>query len=42
MTRQPVGELESLYTQPLPVECNPAVPIETFDVIFVDECHRSI
>src|SRR5690606_16017157 len=24
------------------VEYNPAVPIETFDVIFTDECHRSI
>ncbi|HLT19453.1 MAG TPA: DEAD/DEAH box helicase family protein, partial [Thermomicrobiales bacterium] len=28
--------------QPAPVEYNPAVPIETFDVIFTDECHRSI
>ena len=27
---------------PLPVAYNPEVPIETFDVIFTDECHRSI
>lgn len=27
---------------PVPVDYNPAVPIEAFDVIVVDECHRSI
>ena len=27
---------------PEPVEYNPAYPIETFDVIITDECHRSI
>ena len=27
---------------PLPVVYNPTLPIETFDVIIVDECHRSI
>lgn len=27
---------------PVPVEYNPAIPPEYFDVIFVDECHRSI
>lgn len=27
---------------PLPVTYNPAIPIETFDIIVVDECHRSI
>ena len=31
-----------LVKEPLPVVYNPAVPIETFDVIVVDECHRSI
>ncbi len=25
-----------------PIEYNPAIPIETFDYIVVDECHRSI
>src|SRR5205823_9157252 len=28
--------------EPLPVEYNPNVPIETFDFIVCDECHRSI
>jgi type I restriction enzyme R subunit len=28
--------------EPLPVVYNPAVPPEFFDVIFIDECHRSI
>ena len=37
---------ESVYdlqpSKPVEVAYNPAVPIETFDVIIVDECHRSI
>jgi type I restriction enzyme R subunit len=28
--------------QPVPVSYNPKLPIETFDVIVCDECHRSI
>ena len=28
--------------QPLPVAYNPKVPVEFFDFIFIDECHRSI
>ena len=32
----------SLQREPVPVEYNPDVPIETFDVIITDECHRSI
>ena len=31
-----------LAKEPLPVVYNPALPIETFDFIVVDECHRSI
>jgi type I restriction enzyme R subunit len=31
-----------LVKQPLPVEYNPRIPIETFDFIITDECHRSI
>ena len=31
-----------LATEPLPVEYSAAVPPETFDVVIVDECHRSI
>src|SRR5690348_410279 len=39
---QPLGSLEKLIKQPLPVAYNPAIPIEFFDFIIVDECHRSI
>ena len=31
-----------LFREPDPIEYNPAVPIETFDIIITDECHRSI
>jgi type I restriction enzyme R subunit len=34
--------LRDLYREPAPVAYNPAIPIETFDVVFTDECHRSI
>ena len=37
-----VADQESLYSAPVPVAYNPKVPVETFDVVFVDECHRSI
>ncbi|MGI8928744.1 MAG: DEAD/DEAH box helicase family protein, partial [Candidatus Limnocylindrales bacterium] len=32
----------TLTKEPLPVAYNPKIPIETFDVIVTDECHRSI
>jgi type I restriction enzyme R subunit len=32
----------SLFKEPLPVVYNVKIPIETFDFIVVDECHRSI
>lgn len=31
-----------MFKEPPPIEYNPAIPIETFDVIITDECHRSI
>jgi type I restriction enzyme R subunit len=34
--------LGRLFKQPEPIEYNPKIPIETFDVIVTDECHRSI
>ena len=34
--------LLGLAKEPVPVAYNPAVPIETFDIIITDECHRSI
>jgi type I restriction enzyme R subunit len=39
---QSLAGLEALYKEPLPVTYNPNIPVEFFDVIFVDECHRSI
>lgn len=35
-------ELAALFKKPPPIEYNPAIPIETFDIILIDECHRSI
>lgn len=34
--------LEALIKEPLPVVYNPNIPIEEFDFVFTDECHRSI
>ena len=34
--------LESLFRTPEPIAYNPAIPIETFDIIVTDEAHRSI
>jgi type I restriction enzyme, R subunit len=31
-----------VFREPIPVSYNPALPIETFDFIVTDECHRSI
>ena len=37
-----VQGLESVFQEQPPIEYNPAIPIETFDIIVTDECHRSI
>src|SRR6266498_1951244 len=37
-----VEGLEKVFKEVEPIEYNPAIPIETFDVIVTDECHRSI
>ena len=37
-----VQGLESLFKEAPPIEYNPAIPIDTFDIIITDECHRSI
>jgi type I restriction enzyme, R subunit len=42
LDEQSVSGLERLYKDPVAVAYNPEIPIEYFDVIFVDECHRSI
>ncbi len=36
------GDGVSLFKRPEPIEYNPSIPIETFDIIVTDECHRSI
>jgi len=36
------GGLDALRREPIPVAYNPELPVELFDVVFVDECHRSI
>ena len=38
----PIEAAETLFKKPLPVEYNPDFPIEEFDFIITDECHRSI
>ena len=37
-----IAGLESVFKERPPIEYNPNIPIETFDVIITDECHRSI
>ena len=39
---EPVNGLDNVYDEAPPIEYNPAIPIETFDFIITDECHRSI
>ena len=36
------GPTGVLPREPAPISYNPAFPVEFFDVIFIDECHRSI
>ena len=42
LEEQSATMLADLQHPPEPVEYNPSVPIETFDFIVTDECHRSI
>ncbi len=42
MEEPSAASLEMLKRPPEPIGYNPTVPIETFDVIVTDECHRSI
>ena len=36
------GPTGVLPREPAPISYNPAFPVEFFDVVFIDECHRSI
>ena len=42
LEEESLDQVGSLFRQPEPIEYNPALPIETFDLIVTDECHRSI
>ncbi|MGB6130656.1 MAG: DEAD/DEAH box helicase family protein [Acidobacteriaceae bacterium] len=42
LEEQSSASLEMLRRPPDPIVYNPALPIETFDIIVTDECHRSI
>jgi type I restriction enzyme R subunit len=42
LDEQSLDSLGPLLKQPEPIEYNPKIPIETFDIIVTDECHRSI
>jgi type I restriction enzyme R subunit len=42
LEEESVDQLGGLFKEPEPIEYNPAIPIESFDIIVTDECHRSI
>ena len=42
LEEESVEQLAKLFKQPEPIEYNPSIPIETFDIIVTDEAHRSI
>ncbi len=42
LEEESLDQVGKLFKQPEPIEYNPAIPIETFDIIVTDECHRSI
>jgi type I restriction enzyme R subunit len=42
LEEESVDQLGTLFKQPEPIEYNPSIPIETFDIIVTDEAHRSI
>ncbi len=42
LEEQSADQLSSLFKKPEPLEYNPAIPIESYDIIVTDECHRSI
>ena len=42
LEEESVDKLSGLFKQPEPIDYNPSIPIESFDFIVTDECHRSI
>ena len=41
-TKNPATKSRALTNEPKEVTYNPAIPIEMFDFVVTDECHRSI
>lgn len=42
LEEESLDQVGRLFKKPDPIEYNPKVPIESFDIIITDECHRSI
>ncbi len=42
LEEESLDQVGKLFKRPEPIEYNPKIPIETFDIIITDECHRSI
>ncbi|HKT31010.1 MAG TPA: type I restriction-modification enzyme R subunit C-terminal domain-containing protein [Gammaproteobacteria bacterium] len=42
LEEESLDQMGRLFKRPDPIEYNPQVPIESFDIIITDECHRSI
>ncbi len=42
LEEESVDQLGTLFKTPEPIDYNPQIPIETFDIIVTDEAHRSI
>jgi type I restriction enzyme R subunit len=42
LEEESIDQLGNLFKEPEPIAYNPAIPIETFDIIVTDEAHRSI
>ncbi len=42
LEEESVDQLGTLFKEPEPIDHNPSIPIETFDIIVTDEAHRSI
>jgi len=42
LEEESLDQVGSLFKKPDPIEYNPKIPIEAFDIIITDECHRSI
>ena len=42
LEEESLDQVGTLFTRPDPIEYNKKFPIETFDIIITDECHRSI